>query len=288
MIETITVTNVVNGNSFPFNDDNCPLNLWTMDVDLRSEDRERPQEHGLYESYTYYGRRIFHGEGALLDNNPTAYMQRRLALHSALLLPPRNGVRAPLRLDVRMAGIQPTLRSYCTLDGYPELPMAVPNWSLTDFLISLKSFDPIMYDAQTLSTTAGTPSQTSGVAFPLLFPVQFFGSSGSTQLSHNSGNIPTYPTATIYGPVTNPRLYNIAKDQILRFDGLILNNGDAVTVNFKDRVALSSAGGNVYGVITDDSTFWTLEPGDTQWTFTADAAASPSKAVLTWNDAYML
>lgn len=288
MIETITLTNLVNSQSFVFNDDNCPLNMWTMDVDLRQEDRERPLEHGLYPSYTYYGKRLFHGEGALLDDTPTGYMQRRLQLHSALVIPPRSGVRAPYRLDMRYAGIVPTLRAFATLDSYPELPMAVPNWSLTEFFISLKSFDPLLYDAAQRSTTATTPSIVPGGSFPLTFPIHFFGSTGSTQLSTNGGNIVTYPTATIYGPVTNPRLYNVTKNEIVRFDGLILGSGDAVTVDFKERVAISSAGGNLYGSITNDSTFWTLEPGDTQWTFTADAAASPSRAVLTWNDAYML
>ena len=288
MIETLTLTNLVNSNSFVFNDDNCPLNQWTMDVDLRSEDRERPLEHGLYPSYTYYGRRIFHGEGALLDDTPTGYMTRRLQLQSALILPPRSGFREPFQLDMRYAGIVPTLRSYCTLDAYPELPMATPNWSLTEFFISLKSFDPVMYDATTYSTTAPTPAIVPGVSFPLTFPILFFGTTAATVLSHNSGNILTYPTVTIYGPVTNPRIYNIAKDEIVRLDGLILNNGDAVTVDFKDRTAISSAGGNTYATITNDSTFWTLDPGDNQWTFTADAAASPSRAVMTWNDAYML
>ncbi len=288
MIESLTLTNVLSGHSFNFNDDNCPLQVWTMDVDLRSDDRERPLEHGLYPSYTYYGRRVFHGEGQLLDDTPTGYMQRRLALQSALMLPPRAGIREPFQLDMRYAGIQPSLRSMCTLDSYPELPMAVPNWSLTDFLISLKSFDPIIYSAQTLLTTAQTPAIIPGVAFPLTFPIAFFGTTGSTVLSTNSGNITTYPTATIYGPVTNPRLYNVTKDQILRFDGLILNTGDSVTIDFKNRVAISSSGGNLYGSITNDSVFWTLDPGDTQWTFTADAAASPSHTDMTWNDAYML
>jgi hypothetical protein len=288
MIETLTVTNVLSGRSFTFNDDNCPLNQWTMDIDLRSEDRERPMEHGLYPSYTYYGRRIYHGEGALLDDTPTGYMQRRLALQSALILPPRAGIREPFQLDMRYAGIVPSLRAMCTLDSAPELPMAVPNWSLTEFFISFKAFDPIIYSAQTLSTTANTPVITAGVAFPLTFPIAFFGTSGSAVLSTNNGNILTYPTVTIYGPITNPRLFNVAKNEIMRFDGLILNAGDAVTVDFKDRVALSSAGGNAYGSITNDSTFWTLDPGDNQWTFTADAAASPSRAVMTWNDAYML
>ena len=288
MIELITVTNVVSGNSFTFNDDNCPMQLWTMDVDLRSEDRERPLEHGLYPSYTYYGRRIFHGEGALLDDNPTAYMQRRLALHSALILPPKAGIREPYQLDLRLAGIGPTLRSYCTLDGYPELPMEVPNWSLTTFMISLKSFDPIMYDASQQQISAPTPVITFGNSFALTFPITFTGSSPTTVLAHNSGNIPVYPTVVITGPVTNPHVSNDDKDQALMFDGLILNDGDSATVDFKARTALDNSGGNLYGALTNDSVFWTLDPGNTHISFTADDAASPANAVIKWNDAYML
>jgi hypothetical protein len=264
------------------------MQLWTMDVDIRSEDRERPQEHGLYPTYTYYGRRIFHGEGQLLGNDPVSYMQRRLALHSALILPPKSGVRSPLRFDMRFAGIIPSLRTYGTLDGYPELPMAVPNWGLTDCLVSFKSFDPIMYDAQPSTAVAPAPSVVTGAPFPLMFPVDFVESSGTDTIATNNGNIATYPIITISGPVTNPRLMNIDKDQTLRFDGLILNSGDSITVDFKQRIALTNSGGNIYGSITDDSTFWSLEPGDTTFRYTADRAASPSQAVLTWNDAYML
>jgi len=271
-----------------FNDDNCPMQVWTMDVDMRGEDRERPLEHGLYETNTYYGRRIFHAEGQLLGDNAGAYMQRRLDLHNALIIPPRSAIRAPLRLDMQFDGIGPLLQSYCTLDGYPELPMAVPNYALTDYMVAFKSFDPVIYSATQRSAVLPAPTVTTGAPFPLVFPVDFSASSGSDGLATNSGNITTYPRAVITGPVTNPRLTNLDKNETLRFDGLILNGGDSVTVDFKQRVALSSAGGNFYGTITSDSSFWTLEPGDNTFRFTADRASAPSNVILYWHDAYML
>lgn len=288
MINTVTVVNTINGASFSFNDDNCPMQLWSMDVDLRQEDRERPLEHGLYESYTYYGKRIFHGEGQLLGDNATNYMSRRMDMHKALIIPPRTNVRAPLRLDLTFDGIGEMLQSYCTLDTYPELPMAVPNYALTDWMASFKSFDPVIYSAITRTASVPAPIITTGAPFPLIFPVDFSEATGTDGLATNNGNITTYPKIVITGPVTNPRLINIDKNETLRFDGLILNGGDAVTVDFKQRVALSSAGGNFYGTITSDSVFWTLEPGDNTFRYTADRAASPSTATLYWNDAYML
>lgn len=288
MIREVTVVNTINGSSFTFNDDNCPTQLWSMDVDMRTEDRERPLEHGLYETYSYYGRRIFHGEGQLLGDNATDYMTRRMDMQRALIIPPRTGVRAPLRLDLRFDGIGDLLQSYCTLDSYPELPMAVPNYALTDYMISLKAFDPVIYAAAQRTAALPAPAITTGAPFPLVFPVDFSESSGTDGLARNNGNITTYPRAVISGPVTNPRISHIEKGQTLRFDGLILNAGDSVTVDFKQRVALSSAGGNFYGTITSDSTFWTLEPGDNTFRFTADRAAAPSTLTMYWNDAYML
>lgn len=288
MIVSVVATNVVSGASFAFNDDNCPMQLWTMDVDIRADDRERPLEHGLYPTYTYYGKRIFHAEGQLLGNNAAEYMQRRMDLHRALILPPKSGVREPIRLDFVFDGITDKLRSFCTLDGYPELPMSSDHWALTDFMVSFKSFDPIVYSSVQRTATLPAPSITTGAPFPLVFPIDFFASTGTDGLATNGGNVPTYPTATITGPVTNPRLTNLDKNQVLRFDGLVLNSGDSIIVDFKERVALSSAGGNFYGTITSDSDFWTLEPGDNTFRFTADRAASPSTATIHWNDAYML
>lgn len=288
MINQVVVVNQINGASFSFNEDNCPMQTWTMDVDMRTEDRERPLEHGMYETYSYYGRRIFHGEGQLLGDNATNYMSRRMDMQKALIIPPRTGVRAPLRLDLTFDGIGDKLQSYCTLDSYPELPMAVPNYALTDFLISLKSFDPVLYSATQRSAILPAPVITTGAPFPLVFPVDFSASSGSDGLATNSGNITTYPRAFITGPITNPQLTHVEKNQSLRFDGLILNSGDSITVDFKQRVALSSAGGNFYGSITPDSIFWALEPGDNTFRFTADRASAPSTLVMYWNDAYML
>lgn len=264
------------------------MQLWTMDVDLRQEDRERPLEHGLYESYTYYGRRTFHGEGQLLGSNVSDYMSRRMDMHRSLIIPPRTGNRAPIRLDLQFDGIGDILRSYCTLDSYPELPMAVPNYALTDWMVSLKSFDPVLYTAAQRSASIPAPTIATGAPFPLIFPIDFSSSSGTDGLARNSGNITTYPQAVITGPVTNPVLINMDTNETLRFDGLILNSGDNITVDFKQRVALSSSGGNFYGSITSDSTFWTLEPGDTTFRYTADRAAAPSTLTLYWNDAYML
>lgn len=288
MIQSVTAVNTINGSAFSFNTDNCPMQTWTMDVDLRQEDRERPLEHGLYESYTYYGRRTFHGEGQLLGDNATNYMTRRMDMQRALIIPPRTGIRSPIRLDLQFDGLGDLLRSYCTLDGYPELPMAVPNYALTDFMVSFKSFDPILYTAAQRSASIPAPTIATGAPFPLIFPIDFSSSSGTDGLARNNGNITTYPQAVITGPVTNPVLININTDETLRFDGLILNSGDSITVDFKQRVAISSSGGNFYGTITSDSVFWTLEPGDTTFRYTADRASAPSTLTLYWYDAYML
>lgn len=288
MINTVTAVNTINGASFSFNDDNCPMQVWTMDVDLRQEDRERPLEHGLYESYTYYGKRVFHGEGQLLGDTPTGYMQRRMDMHRSLIIPARTGIRAPIRLDLTFDGIGDVLQSYCTLDTYPELPMGIDYYAITDWMVAFKSFDPVIYSSVQRSAVVPAPVISTGAPFPLVFPVDFSEASGTDGLATNNGNISTYPKIVITGPVTNPRLINIDKNQTLRFDGLILNSGDSVTVDMKQRVALSSAGGNFYGTITSDSSFWSLEPGDNTFRYTADRASAPSQAILYWNDAYML
>lgn len=288
MILTATVTNLWNGAQFTFNDDTAPTENWTMDVNLRTEDRDRPLEHGQYESYTYYGSRIFHAEGKLIGSDAGNYMQNRIALHNALILPSRAAMRAPLQLDLQFYGVNQPLRSYCTLDSYPELPMTTDYWAITDYLVSFKAFDPLIYGSQQHSAQLSAPVITTGAPFPLIFPVSFFEATGTDGLATNSGNIPTYPLFTITGPVTNPRIMNVTTGEALRFDGLVLNAGDEVTVDFKQRVAISSAGGNFYGTITSDSDFWQLAPGDTTFRYTADKAASPSTATLYWYDAYML
>src|SRR5438132_98171 len=122
MIESATFTNV-NGASVEFNDLNIPFERFTTDVDTRFTEKSKSQEHGIFETNTYFGKRLFHCEGDILADDSSDYWVRRMALINAILPRPQLGQSKAGTLDLMLSGMVEPVSADCTIDGYPDLPL---------------------------------------------------------------------------------------------------------------------------------------------------------------------
>jgi hypothetical protein len=180
MIETARFVNT-DGTVLTFNDADRPLKSFTTEVSMRMTEREKSQQHGIYPSNTYMGKRMFHCEGDLFAPDSGTYIQRRLAMIQALMPRPHAGFAHAGTLEMLFTGMAETLTADCTIDGYPELPMLGGHAARSEYLINFKAFDPRMYGLleQTVQVGFLQGENFGGLDFNFTFNFDFAGGTES-------------------------------------------------------------------------------------------------------------
>ena len=129
------------------------------------------------------------------------------------------------------------------------------------FQIQLKAEDPTIYGPQNTGT-ANIGGSSTGFGFPLRFPLGFGGvlSNNGTISINNSGNKPADATFVIYGPITNPAIYNSTTGQKVTFN-ITLGATDYLTVNLMNKTVILNGTTNRRGTMLGTSTWFLLQPG---------------------------
>lgn len=296
MIESARFVNV-NGSVVNFNDNNIPFSEFSTTVDMRMSEREKSQQHGLYPSNTYMGKRLFNTNGDLLALDSADYWVRRLAMVGALMPRPHLDRKAG-DLFIQFTGVPEELSSECTLDGYPELPLAALSPSASKWQVNFKSFDPRLYGVyRNVDLLYGVSDNLGGRTFNKTYPYSYAtaATSPSTAIISQGAyaNMETFPRVTFYGPVTNPRItFQRSDGQVffMTLTGLTLTDiSDTAVVDFLTRTAIRGNGANLYNY-TVGSDWYALEPLPLTTTvqYSGSAGSSPSHAVVAWRNAYMI
>lgn len=152
--------------------------------------------------------------------------------------------------------------------------------------VELTANDPLIYSTTLHSATAGLPSPTAGLTFPVTFPATFGASTGGTINVENLGNYLTPPVITITGPVTNPTVTFTASGQFMK---LILELGpsDEVVIDMGARTVILNGTASRANTIATGSSWWGIPPG--AWSIgvgSSDSAAVAASFTVSWFDAW--
>ena len=122
-----------------------------MELDIRSQDRNRMQMQGIWPSYTYFGKMVIHISGHLLADTPAQLNVYKLQL-MRILMPPRTGLAFYNKIGtfyIKYTGINEYYYTECGLEAAPDIQIGALSPSNVPCSLSLKSFLPYMWGAST-------------------------------------------------------------------------------------------------------------------------------------------
>jgi hypothetical protein len=227
---------------------------------VRMSNRDRARAHGQYAGTTYLSGRPLvatcevmapHPNNAVWDAFSSALVPGGAEMEWQAQIPGVAGGRL-IQLLAQVTGLRmPQGRDYMFGKG-----VASVEWWATD---------PLIYDAEetSLATTMASLAGT-GFTFPLTFPLSFGGPvSGGIITATNEGEYPAPWSATIAGPVTDPRIENVTTGQTIGFVGS-LAAGEELVIDSKERSVLLDGVASRYSWLTSGSEWFALAPGDNQ------------------------
>ncbi len=257
------------------------LDGWHGAPSVRASLTERPGEHGSFDGPAYLEPRTLTVEG-IATSVGYASAARARDIVASVCGDPSLGLSP---LVVYKSG-QPTMRMLVRRADETKTEFASPlifRWSMM-----LIAPDPRRYSAAENSQAVGLPQAGSGgLVFPLVFPLTFgSGASGGEMTLTNAGTLATWPTWTITGPVTGPRIVNTSTNEKLEFDPTFaLTGGQTLVVDTAAKTVIQS------GVSRRDRLFsaqwFRLEPGSTGIRFSAISAFDAATSLTgTWRDGW--
>lgn len=263
---------------------------------MRSDDIPVPNESGTNDFRTLVGQTLYVIKGTMYPKDATTYYSGITALRAACSLDLQQN--SDYNTD---SGYVPytwsegsTSKTLFVKALYVQITEDTRNGYVQPFTIYCKIKDPIIYGStlKTATTQASDASATTGAAaYPFTYPVVI----GSTlydvsSTADNNGNIPSYPSSIyIYGPITNPRITNSANGDYIQVNTTLNNGSNVLYMGYNNSKLIVTVDGNSeVHLVTTDSTYFKIEPGENVLTLSGATIGDGAYAVLAYRDSYAL
>lgn len=222
--------------------------------DMRQNVTDLPEQDFAVAGAFYYSSRPFTMSGKIV-NQPSAAVRNVLV---ASMQQAARGLRTDTTVKSSPQGM-PAMQVQARL-----VNVRVTGGFVKDFQFSFVAADGRIYSQDVTQTSASGSVATTGAAFPLVFPINFGGGTGSSATVNavNAGNFPSPIVARVSGPITSPVLTNTTTGESLYIDNVTLIAGEYIDVDMLNRTVTKNDGANLYANVRfPNSVWWLLQPG---------------------------
>lgn len=246
---------------------------------VRLNVEDLPESDGAVAGDSYLGQRPVTLTGRVAAASASARNATVVSLQQAL-----RALKGDLTLKSQASGL-PAMQAKARLAA----PLRLSGGYVKAFQIALVCPDPRIY-SQTLNQGVATGAVSApGASFSWVFPVNFGGGTGATQVVNvtNAGNFATAPIVRVWGPIANPQITNATQALSLYLDSLTLVAGEYVDVDLGARTVTKSDGSNLYSKVRfPGSSWWTLNPGSSTVQLWGTGTSGSTELDVSWRDAW--
>ena len=177
---------------------------------------------------------------------------------------------------------------------YVDMTESVQQGIVQPFVIFCKVKDPTIYSVTPATGNTGSVSSytslggASGYSFG--YPVSY--SSSITTVSStvtNAGDVPAYPTITVTGTVTNPRITNTTTGEYIQVNTSLGSTSDVLIITYNStKVSITLNGNSVYNNLAAGSTLFKVKPGAIGFSLTGTNLGTAATATISLLSAWPL
>ncbi len=275
-----------------------PYYRMTSRVPTRREiaefDIKLPEGTGDADYQTLIGKTYLILAGTMYPSSETTYAQGRRALRSLASLEIQQADNASDQGYVPYAWIEEDgyYQQLFLKALYVDLPESSHNGLKQPFRILCKIKYPVIFSQAILTATLGsssaTTSGTSNLPFTLPRAIGLTSYTANGAFS-NVGDLSTYPTMQVNGPISNPRITNSTTGEFIEVDVSLATVNDSLSISYdQDTLSITTSTGSVLSSLTSDSTLFKLPAGTSQLTLSGATVGSGASATVSARAAWPL
>lgn len=261
---------------------------------IREFDAPLPEGSGVADFQTLIGKTYYILQGTMYPNDEITFDEGKKALRKL----------ASLEVGQADAGSDQGYVPYKWYEAddinkqlwvkveYVDIPEKTRSGLKLDFKLYCKIKYPVIFAQDNTSAIIGDSNATaSGTSYlpwvlPMIIGKSSYTSNGSV---YNAGDLETYPSITINGPINRPKLTNTTSGEYIEVDVNLATTGDSLIIIYdQDTVSIAQAGISKFNKLTSGSTLFKIKPGTNDFTLTGSTVGSGAYASLSFNAAWPL
>lgn len=246
----------------------------SFDVDVKNNETAREGQHGIWDFYSFYGKRAINFQGVMigLDEGDIEDLKNKMLQILTLPATPDDSNDGYVTISWTDANAK-SWQIDAKLQGYPRFNRDMKQLSRLYFNIVLKAKNPEI-EGQSLITTSGirgysTPNNLLATLLPMIFGVQYINSISI----NNQGSAQAHTIIKIYGEtggITNPLIYNVTTGKTFKLNLSLADGTEYITINSKTGEILDQDGNDKSGFIDGASEYILLDVGNNSIVYMSD------------------
>lgn len=258
----------------------------TMELDLRVDEIPREGQHGIWDFFTFYGKRVIVFEGVIVGDSEADVTEIQNALQRVVELPAQ-----PTTADdgtVIISWTDPLGREVQTeakIAASPRFSRSMRQLYRLDFFLTLKAADPsiVSQEVYEVDGIRGYPSGDFTLPFELPFSI------GTTWVNkfeiENIGSTIADVTIRMYGslhmPINNPTFTNFTTGVYIRLNVVLNDETEYVSINTRTGEIVDQDGNDLSGYVEVGSAFPRLDIGVNEVIYTSDESVGALSPLVT-------
>lgn len=279
--------------------------------DVRDFEGVLPNTMGIADAQTLLGKEYQIIEGKILPKSETEYNDAKRAIRkiASLEVQQQDSQSDDGYVPYKFIEVGSVNKQIFMKVIYVDMPEANSQGLIQPFRLLCKVKYPVIFSqfSKTLNLGVNTinvrggfsvptaapvyigTSKGTGSALPFVLPVVLGAtpSIGSNEIT-SDGDIATYPTISVYGPISKPRITNVTTGEFIELDVVLSSASDSLVITYDQDTppSLTMNGANVYSKLTSGSTLFKIVPGNNVITLTGSSIGSGATASINFFDAW--
>lgn len=246
-----------------------------FDVDIKNNEVAREGQHGSWDFYSFYGRRVITFQGMLIGETEADVEAMKNLMQECLAFPIQPVEGDDGYVYLRWADLDASeWEIECKLMSSIQFsrPMGVPY--RLDFTLSLKANDPFILSQEAITQVGIRAYTSTGGSFPLSLPTILGSHEVNALHVNNTGLLDAHTVIRIYGEadgdITNPVIRNLTTGKEFAITAVIDGVDEWIEIDSKEGTIVDQDGTDLSTGVAVDSEFITLRAGDNVITYRSD------------------
>ncbi len=232
---------------------------------------------GGYLAAQFYSMRDISITGQILSDTIANHETHRKTLENSM----------PIRETFPVVFTMPSGAQFYAECFLKKLDFDITKPTASRFKIELRAPDAILYGGGSaplygLQDITVDKLDTGGAILPFILPVTLGAEAYTTVV--NSGDTEVFPTIVCSGRYTNPRIYNMRTNSIIRVN-VSTSVGDVLIIDMKEKT-ITLNGVSVLPYLSSQGGFWSLLAGNNDLYLETDSGSDASTVQVQYRHAY--
>lgn len=258
-----------------------------FDIDIKSSELAKDGQHGIFDFYSFYGKRIINFNGLMVGENETDIEVLKAKFLKVISLPPNPSSNNDGYLTISWTDADnKSWEIQGKLNSYPKFNRDLKQLYRLNFQVAFKCKNPEIESQEEFSASGIRGWNQGAFLLSSKLPNKFDLVYNNEITVTNNGTVSANTKIQINGEdgltVTNPYIYNLTTGKKFKVNITLTDSTKYILIDSKTGSVVDQDGVDRSGLVDSISEYILLDIGDNQLVFLSDESFGEDSPVNTW------